>query len=252
MIALGETRPLLARFEAALGGDPIRVDLRGVSDADREAARLTWAGRIVDEYRSVVVFSELLGALAELEAPFSTLATVQTLVGDELAHTRLCAGAAEALGGMADLDVDLADLALPPATEGRASRALEIVLRELVVAETASVHILREYRDATEEPALRALFDRILRDEVRHAAAGFALLDVLVASYPRRVFGSVIERLPEIVAGDLEYVSDVYRSGDVDPRGRTLGASIDAGAIERALTRARGRLSGLLTYVHVE
>jgi hypothetical protein len=252
MIALGETRPLLARFESAIGGEPVRVDLRGVSDADREAARLAWAGRIVDEYRSVVVFSELLGALAEIEAPFSTLATVQTLIGDELAHTRLCSGAAEALGGLSDLDIDLADLALPPATEGRASRALEIVVRELVVAETASVHILREYRDETEEPALRALFERILRDEVRHAAAGFALLDVLLGTFPDHAFGSVIDRLPVIVAGDLDYVSEVYRIGDVDPRGRTLGASIDAAAVERALARARGRLSGLLPYVHVE
>lgn len=249
MIALGETRPLLARFESALGGDAIRVDLRGVSDADRESARLAWAGRIVDEYRSVVVFSELLGALAAIEAPFSTLAMVQTLIGDELAHTRLCAGAAEALGGMSDLDVDLSDLALPAGGESRASRALEIVVRELVVAETASVHILREYRDVTTEPALRALFDRILRDEVRHAAAGFALVDALLQSFPKEAFGSVVDRLPSIVAGDLEYVSEVYRTVDGDRRGQALGASIDPDAVERALARTRTRL---LPYVHVE
>jgi hypothetical protein len=247
MIGFTEARPVLARFAAELAGpEALQLDLRGVSDADRNTARLTWAGRIVDEYRSIVVFSELLGALAEIEAPFSTLATVQALIGDELRHTSMCASAVRALGGFDDLEIDLANLGLPPATGNKASRALEIVVRELVVVETASVYILREYRDATTEPVLGAALGAILRDEARHAAAGFALLDTLVETIPADAFGSVLERLPAIVEDDLAYVSDVYRGGDDGPTGRGLGASIDRAATERALDHARRRLRSLV------
>ena len=41
------------------------------------------AGRIVDEYRSVSMFSELLRLLSDLEAPYPALCTVHRLIGDE-------------------------------------------------------------------------------------------------------------------------------------------------------------------------
>jgi hypothetical protein len=43
------------------------------------------------------VFSELLGLLADLEAPFAALCAVQRLIGDELRHTQLAATVVDCL-----------------------------------------------------------------------------------------------------------------------------------------------------------
>jgi hypothetical protein len=74
MIALDTEVSIFRRFTGdldamsprAIPSAPTLVDH---APADIDAARLAWAGRIVDEYRSVAMFSELLRLLADLEAP---------------------------------------------------------------------------------------------------------------------------------------------------------------------------------------
>lgn len=43
------------------------------------------------EYRGVVIYTELLSALVEAEAPYPAIAAVHRIIGDELHHTRLYA-----------------------------------------------------------------------------------------------------------------------------------------------------------------
>src|SRR5207302_7861157 len=75
-------------------GRPV-IALDGLAREDVRAARLAWASRIIDEQRSVVVFSELLCLLAEAQAPLEALATVERLIADEARHVSLCAGVVE-------------------------------------------------------------------------------------------------------------------------------------------------------------
>lgn len=239
MIDLATDDALLARFARDLDGPtvpaPIAID---VPHADREVARVAWAHRIVDEYRSVAVFGELLVLLANLEAPYPALCAVQRLIGDELRHARLCAAAVDWLGGARDLDVDLSDLALPPrrSDETAGRRAAEIIARELVVAEEESIVVLAACRNAATEPAFRAVLAALLRDEVRHAAAGRALFRLFDAGGP--LAHTIVEtdhaELAAVMAADRADLRAVYRQAARGGPGRALGASITALDVEKS------------------
>jgi len=218
--------------------NPPRLD--GVHPDDIEVGRLVWAGRIVDEYRSVVVFTELLKLLAECEAPFAALCTVQRLIGDELRHARACAQVVEWLGGFDGLSVDLADLALPARDDSKEGRALEIVVRELVVAETESLVMLRACRDATEQPAIRRVLEMLLRDEVRHAAAGQHLSLLLESSLSGTAIAAVQARLPETIESDRAHIREQYMRTLVGGPGRAVGASLNIEDVQWATPRDIG------------
>ena len=186
MIRLDPSPDLLGRFSKDLlasvaAPSSLAPDLAAHGAEDHAAAHLAWTERIVDEYRSVVVFAELLQRMGECEAPFDALCAVHALLGDELRHTALCARAAAWFGPPSRFEVDLAGLGLPPSDDPPLVRSLEIVVREIVVAEAESVTSFLAHRDAASDPAARAALSVLFRDEVRHAAAGLALRDTLAA-----------------------------------------------------------------------
>ena len=240
MIELATEVGLLRRFVDDLDRTsprpvPARADLAAHASVEREAARLAWAGRIVDEHRSVAVFSELLQLLTDLEAPFAALCAVHRLIGDELRHTQITAQVVDWLGGASDLSIDLSFVGLPTREpdESPARRALRIVARELVVAEEESVYVLVAYRDATTDPAIRAIFELVLVDEVRHAATGRALLAELWTMCDRGLLaGQTRAELAQVMADDRASLRDGYvRSAQGGP-GRALGASIERADLE--------------------
>lgn len=231
MIELATDQTVLRRFASeldasALRPTPERPDLSRHAAIDRDAARFAWASRIVDEYRSVAVFGELLHLLAELEAPYDALCAVQRVIGDELRHTRLCAEVLDWLGGADDFDIDLAGLGLPPRDpdEPIAARALAIIGRELVVAEEESVHVLAAFRDSTTEPAIRAVLGILLVDEARHAAAGRALYRALSAGPIGAAAGPALAALTATMDADRADLRARYAAGAIDGPGRALGA----------------------------
>jgi hypothetical protein len=207
---------------------PRRPDLRGVTEADREAAFLGWASRIVDEYASVLAFTELLGHLGAIGAPFATLGTVQGLIADELRHVRLCAEVASFFGDLDTLEIDLEGLSLPPTDEPRASRALEIVVRELVVGESESLVALAAYRDATTDLAVREAFAILLYDEARHASAGRNLEAVLRAWGAPDVFRPFLDRRDRVADADRRHHRAVHRASATGGPGRAFGVSLFA------------------------
>lgn len=235
MIELASDDRLLARFVAELEQTspraiPAPPDLTSYSPADLEAARIAWASRVYDEYRSVSIFSELLGLLTDLEAPFAALCTVQRLIGDELRHTKVTATVVDWLGGHADLEIDLRSPGLPPrGDEPPAERARKIIAREIVVAEEESVHALVAYRAATIEPAIRAVLELLLVDEVRHAAAGRALL---------RVVGRDAQ-LEAIMDADRADLRTQYVHSARGGAGRALGACIEVADLEQIWSGTR-------------
>lgn len=233
MIELVSESRLLSRFvgdldRTALHPMPARPQLAHAAD-ELEAARLAWAMRIADEYRSVAVFAELLRLLADLEAPFAALCAVQRLIGDELRHTQMTAEVVDWLGGSSDLEIDLRDVGLPPrrTDETAAMRALRIIAREIVVGEEESIYVLAAYRDATTEPAIRTVLEQILTDEVRHAAAGRALMPLFAHGELARSTAELRATLPALMAGDRADLRAHYLASANGGPGRALGACLE-------------------------
>ena len=230
MIDLNTHGPTLARFvrdleaQAPRAFDPTSVDCTQAHPEDLHAAWTGWASRIVDEYRSVVVFTELLGHLAVIAAPFEMLCAVQRLIGDELRHEQLCAQLASVFGPLEGLEIDLEGLGLPPSTEPPALRALTIIGRELVVAEGESIAILKAYRDATGDAGCRAALSTLLQDEARHYATGRALFAQLV----RRVDAEAAQGLETVMQADALSIRAAHRRGAMGGPGRRFGVSIEA------------------------
>lgn len=236
-------RSALARFARELDAQDVRVcappDLSGVSHADREAAFLGWAGRIVDEQGSVAAFTELLTHLVALEAPYAALATVHRIIGDELRHVRLCAEVASWFGELETLEIDLSGLELPEAREGRAARALEIVVRELVVGEAESLLMLRAYRDASTDASVLCAYEVLLFDEARHAAAGRHLDALLRECLPADALAPFVAREAQVRAQDRAHMRAAHLDGARGGPGRAFGVSITEAEARAAIARER-------------
>ncbi|HEY8427062.1 MAG TPA: ferritin-like domain-containing protein [Sandaracinaceae bacterium] len=231
MIDLAPSRTPLDRFVRELEAQAPRSiaglapSLEGASPEDVRAARLAWSARARDEYRSVLVFTELLGLLARAGAPFDALAAVQRLIGDELRHVRLCLEVAGWFGPPLSSEIDPDPL--PPIDEPIEARAIEIVARELLVAEEESVLVLRAYRDATSDAACRTALAILLADEVRHAAAGRWLLPRLAHAFAKRPIGGTLARLGPVLEEDRAHIRAQHAAGATGGPGRRFGASIE-------------------------
>ncbi len=232
MIRLTNTRAILAPItrdtatwvSCVLEGRSI--DLEKHSAQDIEAAQHVWAARIVDEYRSVEVFADILQCLARCEAPFESLVTMSELIRDELRHVALCARVLELLGGGDSYDIELDELGVPPSDEPPAVRALEIIAREIAVAETESVRVLDAYARASEDELIHAALRAILEDEVRHAAAGRDLTTMLSRELPQETLAPLLARLRRTLENDVEDLRARYDTWARGGPGRALGASI--------------------------
>ena len=104
-----------------------------------------------------------------------------------------------------------------------------IIARELVVAEEESVDILAAYRDATAAGPIRDVLAALLRDEVRHAAAGRALLRMF---HDGDLAGAITAddraTVAAVMASDRAVLRAGYVASAVGGPGRGLGACIEA------------------------
>lgn len=222
---------LFARFQRQLDEQAPRQvtmtpDFTVLTDADISAGRHAWSARVVDEHRSVACFSELLMLLAQVQAPAAALVAVQRLIADELRHTQLCRRVARWFGQDGPIEMEAADLTIPGTDDPPAGRALEMVVRELVVAEAESVLAFKAYRDATTDPAVTQVLQILLQDEARHAATGRHLATLLAKTLPAEETASVRARLKETALVDQRYIRNAHRMGATGGAGRAIGASI--------------------------
>lgn len=222
--------PTFARFVAELEAQgPLDVavltpDLEAARPEDLEAAQLGWAWRVVDEYRSALRFTELLRDLLVAEAPFSALSSVHRLVGDELRHARLCARAAAAFGSLEGLRIELDGLGWKGPPRPPKERALEIVVRELVIGEGESIAAMRSYRHVTTDPAMARVLDVLLEDEVRHFATGRHLETLLLERWPE--LAALSAELEPVLLEDVRTIRAQHRHDARGGPGRRYGVSI--------------------------
>jgi hypothetical protein len=137
-------------------------------------ARATWLRRMAHEHQSAMVFARLLPQLACAEATLDVKTAVLRMAMDELRHAALCGDVALALGGRAEVEIDLATTPLPehPGCTSR-ERALRNVLFVGCLSETVALALLSEERELAEEPLARRVAKQLAADEVLHAKLGW-------------------------------------------------------------------------------
>jgi hypothetical protein len=154
------------------------LDLDGMSDEDRIAARRSWTSAAYQEHRTAVGVTAALRALLEANAPLDLVALAARFPLDEAVHVELCARMAMEAGGgteilyQPDAVVLDADRELSPLM-----RAADLVVRFFCVGEALSIPLIRGTCKAARHPLPRAILSRILRDEAAHGTFGFLFLD---------------------------------------------------------------------------
>jgi len=213
-------RRLMDRGYEAPPWDRLRPE---TDDAESvEVARRAWAARAVAEYRSMVVFGELIARFPEMGLPLEVTSAATRLLSDEARHTELCARLADALGGHAGVELEARDLRLNRGDLPAHLFVARWTASMFCVGETASVGILRVLLRRAEDPCVEAVLRILLRDEILHDRFGWALA--------RLVFPRLTDDEQEWLAADLAHAFAHYdkahggsdRDGEDKPNGLGL------------------------------
>ncbi len=137
---------------------------------DRVASPGAWLARVAWlEAASVPAFVFLARELEGHLAPRELIAAARAAVGDEIRHAALVGGLARRFGGQP----------APAQVEAQAARSLEALAIENAVEgcvrETWGAALALRQSLAARDPEVRVAFAAIARDELRHAALGWAI-----------------------------------------------------------------------------
>lgn len=142
------------------------------------AARKAWTGAAFQEFRTGAACAATLRALIEARAPLDLVAVASRFPLDELVHVELCSRLATALGGAAELPYEpnglIEDFA---AVEDPVERCGHLVMAYFCVGEALSIPLLHGTAKAATHPLVKAVLERIVRDEADHGTFGWAYLD---------------------------------------------------------------------------
>jgi hypothetical protein len=165
-----------------------------------ERARATWTETAFSEYCVLTALGQTLVAFARAAVPLDLCSQVALFAAQEARHVELCARMATELGGGAPIpfSADAVSVPLSP-TLTPLECANELVVGVLCVSETLSLPLLTLTMQSTTHPLCRAVLERIVRDEARHAQLGWEYLDWAKLDDPER------ERLAGVAARSLEH-----------------------------------------------
>lgn len=142
------------------------------------AARKAWTGAAFQEFRTGAACAATLRALIEARAPLDLVAVASRFPLDELVHVELCSRLAAALGGAAELPYDPNGLIEDWAqVEDPVERCGHLVMAYFCVGEALSIPLLHGTAKAATHPLVKAVLERIVRDEADHGTFGWAYLD---------------------------------------------------------------------------
>ncbi len=151
-----------------------RLDASALGEAELVRVREAWADRAVGEYRSMIVFGEILARLPEIGMPLSVSTAASRLISDEARHTELCEELAERLGASPEGRIRPSDLRLDTAMPAHLFVA-RWTASMFSVGESASVGVLAAMRTRATDPCVSAIVRTLLRDERLHDELGWAL-----------------------------------------------------------------------------
>lgn len=183
------------RFDwAALGA--------GVDDPRaRDVGRRSFILRALDEQRSLLAFSELLGELCQAGAPIDVIGSLTRVVRDEAMHVDLCDRVVKALGGW-DAETPEPRWVRSDARLPLRRRILVTVLGSLCVGETISVHMIKAVRENASDRVTHDVLTQLLKDESFHSRFGWWWLEATPLDDEDRAFAQryLARLLPTLVA----------------------------------------------------
>jgi hypothetical protein len=164
------------------------------------AARDLWMGIVVSEYAAIAAFAEVVAALTAARVPLDLIGMTSDFLADEVHHVELASRLLMQLGGAPPRHVDTTRLAPRAASElTPIQRANELALRVGCVAEVFASATAAPIMRETAHPLVRAVYERILRDEARHRRFGSLYFewaaDRLDPSEQRRLAGAALDAL---------------------------------------------------------
>lgn len=137
------------------------------------AARDVWMGVVVAEYAAIASFSAVVGAMTAARAPLDLIGMTADFLADEVRYVELASHLVMQLGGAPVRHVDPERLVpklsihLTPI-----QRSNELALRVGCIAEVFASATAVPMMRASTHPLVRSVYERILRDEARHARFG--------------------------------------------------------------------------------
>lgn len=161
--------------------DDVAVDWEALDPAryaprELERGRRSFVLRALDEQRSLLAFSELLGELCEAGAPIDVIGSLTRVVRDEARHVDLCSRVVERLGGWPDR--------APEPTWVRSDRRqplrrriLRSVIGSMCIGETLSVAMIAGVRENASDPVVHEVLTTMLADESFHSRFGWWWLE---------------------------------------------------------------------------
>ncbi len=196
-----------------------------------------WLRRVVAEHASATVTAELQHWLLLIGASAAALDACHRIVDDELVHARLSLDVHRAAGGTDDAPWPPPPVHLPHDPDA------PLVLRALAVAadvfcchEGTAVALFGTLRKEATAPVARAALTRILRDEVRHRAFGWLLLDELLARTGDDGRAFLAPRVPGYLAAvRAAYTAPPRRLKDVERAWGLQSPAAYGKAVESAL-----------------
>jgi hypothetical protein len=193
------------------------------------AARRSWTLAAFQEHRTGAACAATLEALIAARAPVDLIAVATRFPLDELTHVEMCARLAAELGGGTPLLHEPNAMVPHPSPERPPLvRAAELVVRVFCVGEAVSIPLLRGTARASTHPLVRAVMQRIVKDEAAHGRFGWlfldwalALLDDEARAHLRAIAADEMDKLRrswDAIVPPAEEVADVHALGWMESR----------------------------------
>ena len=143
-----------------------------------DRARHALTVQALSEYGSSVSMAQMVESIARARMPVDLLTLAAGFVAEELVHAECFARLAMQLGGATPIPFPSEQLALAlPSTLTVRQRANELVVRLCCVGEAFSGPMLKAGAEISTNPLIRAILDRLVRDEALHGRFGWLYLD---------------------------------------------------------------------------
>ncbi len=172
----------------------------GVAEPASAAVLMEWSRRVVAEYRSAAVTAQIAHWMIQAALPEDLIEAALRIVGDELAHARLCHGCLCELGGAPTPAALNPNELAEPAPDGVLPALVDSVVKNFCVGETLAVPLFDVMRRQSSHPAVEPVLLRVVRDEAVHRAFGWDALDALIAVHGEGVRARVRASLPEVLS----------------------------------------------------
>jgi hypothetical protein len=215
----------------------------------RQMLAEAWANDGREEHASIAAFARFTMLLLSLGAPHDLVLASQRASIDEIRHARDCFALASRYGGVA---IGPGPLEVHDSLEGvRTLREVAILTAEEgCVGETLGVALVEEALAHTTDPEVRRIFERVVKDEIRHAELGWRfvrwaiLRDPTIAKDVEETIAAALEKTRATPLADYRITDPAWAAhGRLTPRSAHV-------AMERAIREVvepctRALLSGL-------